>query len=114
MTHDPRTTAEILAADPDTIVLEACPPELATISLAGYVNCDPLTRPVVDALVAGDPLPDEFTILDTYADCGDPPSWWRCRDVCVAVADAMRLLGLPIRTTYTMLDNIPDPDTDHE
>lgn len=75
---------------------------------------DPIAAAVVTALVAGDPLPDEFTILDTYADCGYPPSWVRCRLVCVAVADAMRLLGLPIRTTYTMLDNIPDADHDYE
>ena len=34
---DARSTAEILADDADTIVLEACPPELATISLAGIV-----------------------------------------------------------------------------
>lgn len=35
--NDARSTAEILAADPDAIVLEACPPELAAISLAGIV-----------------------------------------------------------------------------
>jgi len=95
------------AHDPDAIVLEAC--SIADSVLVPPMP-DPLAAAVVTALVTGDDLPDEFTILDTYADCGDPPSWWRCRLVCVAVADAMRLLGLPIRTTYTMLDKIPDAD----
>lgn len=104
MTHDARSTAEILAADPDTIVLEACPPELATISLAGYVNCDPLTRPVVDALASGADLPEEFLILDTYADVGYPPSWDRCDKVCREVRDTMQFFGLAIRRTFTMLD----------
>ncbi len=95
------------AHDPDAIVLEPCRHADATLIPP---MPDPMAAAVVTALVAGDDLPDEFTILDTYADCGDPPSWDRCRRVCVAVADAMRLLGLPIRTTYTMLDNIPDAD----
>lgn len=104
MTRDTRTTAEILAADPDTIVLEACPPHEATISLAGIVNCDPLTRPVVDALASGADLPEEFLILDTYADVGYPPSWEQCRRVCEEVRDTMNFFGLPIRRTFTMLD----------
>lgn len=95
------------AHDPDAIVLEPCSHADATLTLP---TPDPLAAAVVTALVAGDDLPDEFTILDTYADCGYPPSWERCRRVCVAVAEAMRLLGLPIRTTYTMLDKIPDAD----
>lgn len=74
---------------------------------------DPMTASVVEALAAGDELPGEFTILDTYADCGDPPSWEHCRKVCIEVRDVMNFFGLPIRTTYTMLDAIPDPDPDY-
>jgi len=95
------------AHDPDAIVLAPCSLAEATLTLP---TPDPIAAAVVTALMAGDELPDEFTILDTYADCGDPPAWHRCRLVCLAVADAMRLLGLPIRRTYTMLDNIPDAD----
>lgn len=100
------------ADDPDAIVLEPCRPGDAFIEL--FRPADPLAAAVVTALVTGDELPDEFTELDTYADCGYPPSWDRCRRVCVAVAEAMRLLGLPIRTTHTMLDNIPDADPDYQ
>lgn len=98
------------AHDPDSIVLEPCSHADATLTIAG--GADPLAAAVVTALVAGDELPEEFLILDTYADCGYPPSWHHCREVCVAVAEAMRLLGLPIRRTYTMLDSIPDADPD--
>jgi len=83
------------AHDPDAIVLEACPPELATISLAGIVGCDPLTRPVVDALADGLELPDEFEILDTYADCGEPSSVWRIQRIRREVRDTLNFFGLP-------------------
>lgn len=104
MTHDTRTTAEILAGDPDAIVLEACPPHEATISLAGIVNCDPLTRPVVDALASGADLPEEFLILDTYADVGYPPSVVRLQRIRQEVRDTMNFFGIPMPTTRTLLD----------
>lgn len=106
--NDTRTTAEILADDPDTIILEACRPEEAFISLAGIVDPapvpDPLPAAVVAALVAGHELPEEFLILDTYADAGWLPSWKDCRQVCDQVQAIMAARGLPIRRTYTMLD----------
>jgi hypothetical protein len=102
--NDTRTTAEILADDPDAIILEACPPEEATISLAGIVNCDPLTRPIVDALAAGHELPEEFLILDTYADCGWPPAVARLQAIRQEVRDTMNFFGLPMPTTRTLLD----------
>lgn len=100
--------AKIHANDPDTIILEACSPEEATISLAGIVAPapapDPLPAAVVAALVAGRGLPEEFVILDTYAAAGWPPSWEDCRQVCDQVQAIMAARGLPIRRTHTMLD----------
>ena len=91
------------AADPDAIILEACPPELATISLAGIVNCDPLTRPIVDALAAGHELPEEFLILDTYADCGWPPAVANIRRIRREVRETLAALDLPA----TLADRLP-------
>jgi hypothetical protein len=91
------------AHDPDAIVLEACPPELATISLAGIVGCDPLTRPVVDALADGAELPEEFQILDTYADCGEPSSVWRIQRIRQEVRETLQFFGLPA----TLADRLP-------
>lgn len=92
------------AHDPDAIVLEACSPELATISLAGIVNCDPLTRPIVDALAAGLELPEEFLILDTYADCGWPPAVAQVARIRQEVRETMNFFGIPMPTTRTLLD----------
>lgn len=121
MTHDPRSTAEILAADPDTIVLEACPPELATISLAGQLltpmdryrtaaklhafrGCDPLTQQIVHAIAGGREMPDEFAILDTYYDIGAPEVEERCEKIRSEVHRIASAAGVPMRPTFTMLD----------
>lgn len=101
---DARSNADILAADPDAIILEACPPEEATISLAGIVGCDPLTRPIVDALAAGRELPEEFLILDTYADIGEPGSVARLQRIRQEVLDTMNFFDIPMPTTRTLLD----------
>lgn len=120
MTHDARTTAEIRAADPDTIVLEACPPHEATISLAsifspmdryrlvarchGFRGCDPLTQQIVHAIAGGREMPDEFAILDTYYDIGAPEVEERCEKIRSEVHRIASAAGVPMRPTFTMLD----------
>ncbi len=105
--NDTRTTAEILAADPDAIILEACPPEEATISLIGIAGCHRLTRPVADALIANAELPEEFLILDTYADCGWPPSVHDVGRIRHEVADTLPLLGVAPAVARKMLARLP-------
>lgn len=75
---------------------------LFSTDLAAVLDLDPLTVPVVAALRAGHELPDAFTILDTYADVGEPASWDRCDRVCREVRELMA--GETIRRTFTMLD----------
>lgn len=117
---DARTTAEILAADPDAIILEACPPEEATISLAGIVGpmaryrtvasrdgfrgCDKLTQPIVHAIAGGREMPEEFSILDTYYDIGAPEVEDRCERIRAEVRRIIAAAGIPMVETFTMLD----------
>jgi hypothetical protein len=97
------------AHDEDAIVLEACRPEDATISLIGIAGCHRLTRPVADALIASDDLPEEFAILDTYADCGYPPSVDEVRRIRCEVAATLPLLGVTPADAARMLRRLPAP-----
>jgi hypothetical protein len=69
-----------------------------------FGNCDPLVRPIVHAIVDGSDLPDEFLILDTYADVGDPPSEWRCDLIRAEVHNSIDVLGIKMPVTHTCLD----------
>lgn len=69
-----------------------------------FAACDPFTQPVVAALAAGRELPDEFLILDTYADCGDPPSVWRLQRIRREVRRMAEFFGITMRLTNTLLD----------
>ncbi len=78
----------------------------ADFEIAGALpdNADPLTHPIVDAIAFGQPLPDEFLILDTYHDIGEPVAAHRCERIRSEVCDVLNFFGLPIPTTHTMLD----------
>jgi hypothetical protein len=69
-----------------------------------FRDCDPLVRPIVHAIVDGTELPEDFLILDTYADVGDPPSEWHCETIRTQVHKALDALGIKMTTTHTCLD----------
>lgn len=73
------------------------------------VGLDPLAREIVAAVAAGRELPEEFLILDTYADAGYPPSWDRCDRICRQAQRALAAAGIPVPTTHTMLDQPRGP-----
>ena len=75
--------------------------------LAQVLDCDRLTRPIVDAIAAGGELPEAFLILDTYHDIGEPVSAHRCERIRREVYAALDSSGLAMPTTYTMLDRRP-------
>jgi hypothetical protein len=75
--------------------------------LAQVLKADPLTRPIVDAISAGRQLPEEFLILDTYHEIGEPASAHRCELIRDQVHETLNFFGLPMPTTFTMLDRRP-------
>jgi hypothetical protein len=72
--------------------------------MAKVLDADPLTQPIVDAIAGGHDLPDEFLILDTYHDIGEPVAAHRCERIRAEVCDVLNFFGLPMPTTHTMLD----------
>lgn len=82
------------------------PPERyrQTVRLKGFRGTDPLTQPIVHAISGGGELPDEFTILDTYYDIGAPEVERRCERIRREVRSIIAAAGIPMRTTFTMLD----------
>ena len=78
-------------------------------NLAAVLELDPLSREIVAAIAAGRSLPEEFLILDTYADVGYPPSWDKCDRICREVQQALAAAGIPVPTTHTMLDTPRGP-----
>ena len=77
--------------------------------LANVLDADPLTQPIVDAIAAGHHLPDEFLILDTYHDIGEPVAAHRCERIRSEVCDVLNFFGLAMPTTHTMLDKGANP-----
>ena len=73
---------------------------------AEFADCDPLVRPIVHAIVDRTDLPDEFLILDTYADVGDPPSVWHCETIRRQVREKCDTLGITMHITHTCLDSV--------
>lgn len=47
--------------------------------------------------LAGRELPEEFLILETYADCGEPESCWRYAEIRRAVDERLRAAGVDPR-----------------
>jgi hypothetical protein len=78
-------------------------------NLAAVLELDQLSREIVAAIAAGRELPEEFLVLDTYADAGYPPSWDRCDRICREVQRALAAAGIPVPTTHTMLDEPRGP-----
>lgn len=70
-----------------------------------FADCDPLVRPIVHAIADRTELPDEFLILDTYADIGDPPSVWHCETIRRQVREKADTLGIKMPHTHTCLDS---------
>lgn len=75
-----------------------------------FADCDRLTRPIVSALAGREKLPEDFLILDTYADCGDPPSVWRMQLIRREVRRMADYFGVTIPTTHTLLDRTIGPE----
>ena len=75
---------------------------LATRS--AFRGCDPLTQPIVHAIAGGREMPEEFAILDTYYDIGDPEVEHRCETIRQEVRCILADAGIPMTRTFTMLD----------
>jgi hypothetical protein len=71
-----------------------------------FADCDPLVQPIVRAIAWRTDLPDEFLILDTYADVGDPPSVWHCETIRRQVREKCDTLGITMHITHTCLDSV--------
>jgi len=69
-----------------------------------FRGCDPLTGPIVYAIAVGREMPEEFAILDTYYDIGAPEVEGRCERIRREVRRIIAAAGIPMRTTFTMLD----------
>lgn len=82
------------------------PPERyrQTVRLKGFRGTDPLTQPIVQAIAGGQEMPEEFAILDTYYDIGAPEVEHRCERIRREVRGIIAAAGIPMRTTFTMLD----------
>lgn len=76
----------------------------ALATQSAFRGCDPLTQPIVHAISGSGELPDEFTILDTYYDIGAPEVERRCEKIRLEVRRIIAAAGIPMRTTFTMLD----------
>jgi hypothetical protein len=67
-----------------------------------------LANQVAEAIAAGDDLPEEFAILDTYHDIGEPAAAIRCEEIRRRVHDNLTARGITIGDnvppTFTMLD----------
>jgi hypothetical protein len=90
-------------------------PTIVETNLAAILDTDPLTLPIVEAITSGAELPEQWTILDTYADIGDPPSCWTAEKIRSQVHAALAargiLIGLNVPRTFTMLDHYPTEET---
>lgn len=69
-----------------------------------FPGTDPLTHLIVDAIAGRREMPDEWSILDTYYDIGAPEVEHRCERIRREVRRIIAAAGIPMRTTFTMLD----------
>jgi hypothetical protein len=58
------------------------------------VKNDELIEATFAAALGGRDLPEEFLILETYADCGEPESCWRYAGVRRIVDERLRAAGV--------------------
>ena len=90
-------------------------PTIFETDMAAILAADPMTLPIVEAIASGAELPEKWTILDTYADIGDPPSCWKAETIRSQVHAALAargiLIGLTVPRTFTMLDHYPAEET---
>ena len=70
-----------------------------------FRDCDPLVQPIIRALCNIQEMPEEWLILDTYADIGDPPSVWHCETIRRQVREKADTLGIKMPHTHTCLDS---------
>ena len=58
------------------------------------MRSDELIESTFAAAMDGRELPEEFLILETYADCGEPGSCWRYDKIRRAVDERLRAAGV--------------------
>jgi hypothetical protein len=61
---------------------------------------DELVELTLAAVLEGEELPEEFLILETYADCGEPQSCWRYDEVRRAVGERLAAAGVDSRGVF--------------
>lgn len=64
------------------------------------MRSDELVELTFSAALSGDALPEEFLILETYADCGEPESCWRYAGVRRIVDEKLRAAGVDPRGVF--------------
>ena len=61
---------------------------------------DELIESTFAAAFGGRELPEEFLILETYADCGEPGSCWRYTEIRRAVDERLQAAGVDPRGVF--------------
>lgn len=61
---------------------------------------DELIESTFAAALSGRELPEDFLILETYADCGEPESCWRYAEIRRVVDERLRAAGVDPRVVF--------------